>query len=98
MFYWLTKESYAQILKILTLWIWIYQPALPQAIGKNSKDAPLLRNLIKDTLPLMEEEEVKITLAPGGFELGISRLRDRRSNQFATITAQVMRNVKEGAQ
>ena len=38
-----------------------------------------------DVLPLIEED--KIALAPGGFELGTSRLRERRSNHFATTTA-----------
>ena len=36
---------------------------------KNRKDAPLLRDQIKDTLPLIEEEEKK-ALAPGGFNSG----------------------------
>ena len=40
---------------------------------KNSKDALLLKDLIKDTRTSMEEEEKK-ALAPGGFELGASRL------------------------
>ena len=35
---------------------------------KNIKDGPLLRALIKDTLPLIEEEDQK-AVAPGGFEL-----------------------------
>ena len=39
---------------------------------KNSKDALLLKDLIKDTLMLIEEE--KKALAPGGFELGAFRL------------------------
>ena len=58
----------------------ILKPALPQAtqlrllffLRKNSKDAPLLRDLIKDTLLLMEE--MKKALAPGGFELRTSKL------------------------
>ena len=56
---------------------------------KNSKDALLLRGLIKDALPLIEEdeEEEKIALAPGGFELVTSRLRGRCSNHFAKTTA-----------
>ena len=43
----------------------IFNPASPQATQlrffkrKDSKDAPLLRDLIKDTLPLIEEEEKK---------------------------------------
>ena len=45
-----------------------------------------MRDLIKDTLPLMEEEENKAQ-ALGGFELGTSRLQGRRSNHFGTITA-----------
>ena len=44
-----------------------------------------MRDLIKDTLPLIEEE--KKALAPGGFELGTSRLRDHPSNHYATTTA-----------
>ena len=35
----------------------------------------------------MVEEEEKKSLAPGGFELGTSRLRDRCSNHFATTIA-----------
>ena len=54
---------------------------------KNSKDAPLVRDLIKDALQLMEEEEEKKALAPGGFKLGTSRLRGHHSNHFATTTA-----------
>ena len=56
---------------------------------KNSKDAPLLRDLIKDTLLLIEEDEdeEKKALAPGGFELGTSRLQGRCSSHFATTTA-----------
>ena len=54
---------------------------------KNSKDALLLRDLIKETLPLIEEGEKK-ALAPGGFELATSRLCGRCSNHFATTTAQ----------
>ena len=56
---------------------------------KNSKDAPLVRDLIKDALQLMEEEEEKKALAPGGFKLGTSRLGDHRSNHFATATLKV---------
>ena len=71
----------------------IFKPALPQAAQpsyyrnnkKNSKDALLLRELIKDTLLFIEVEEKK-ALAPGGFELGISRLRDHRYNHFANTT------------
>ena len=51
------------------------KPASPQAIGnrKNSKDAPLLRDLIKDTLPLIEEEkkawrQVDTNLGPLDYE------------------------------
>ena len=42
---------------------------------KNSKDSTLLRDLIKDTLPLIEkdEEEENKALAQGGFELVTSR-------------------------
>ena len=41
---------------------------------KNSKKAPLLRDLIKDTVPLIEkEDEKKKALVPGGFILGTSR-------------------------
>ena len=39
---------------------------------KISKDTPLLRDLIKDTLPLIEKAEKK-ALVPGGFELVTSR-------------------------
>ena len=39
---------------------------------KNSQDAPLLRDLIKDT-QLLIEEEAKKALAPDGFELGVCR-------------------------
>ena len=46
---------------------------------KNRKDEPLLRDLIKDILPLIEEEEKK-TLAPGGFELGTSRLHQLKTD------------------
>ena len=52
---------------------------------KNSNVPPLLRDLIKDTLLSMEEE--KKALGPGGLKLGTTRLRDRHSNHFATITA-----------
>ena len=38
------------------------------------------------TLPLIEEEEENTALAPGGFELRTSRLRDSRSNHSATTT------------
>ena len=48
---------------------------------KNSKYAPLLRDLIEDTLPLIEEEEEeeeeKKALAPVVFELGTPRLWGR---------------------
>ena len=72
----------------------IFKPALPQAAQpsyyrnnkKNSKDALLLRELIKDTLLFIEVEEKK-ALAPGGFELRISRLREHRYNHFANTTA-----------
>ena len=47
-----------------------------------------LRDLIKDILPLIEEEEKKAQ-ARGGFEHGTTRLQGRRSNHFATTTAQV---------
>ena len=40
---------------------------------KTSKDVPLLRDLIMDTLPLIDEEEEEKALAPG-FELGTFRL------------------------
>ena len=54
--------------------------------SKNSKDAPLLRDLIKDTLSLIGEgKEDKKVPGPGGFELGTSRLRGR--NQLDTPTA-----------
>ena len=43
-------------------------------------------DLINNTLPLIESEDEK-ALVPGGFELGTSLLRDRRSNHFATTTA-----------
>ena len=36
----------------------------------------------------MIEEEEKKALAPGGLDLGTSRLRGYRSNHFATTTAQ----------
>ena len=36
-------------------------------------------------MPFIEEEEK--ARAPGGFELGTSRLRDRRSNHLAINTA-----------
>ena len=52
---------------------------------KNSKVAPLLRDLIKDSLLSMEEEKKDLT--PGGFKLRTSRLRDRHSNHFTTNTA-----------
>ena len=52
-----------------------------------SKDAPLLRDLIMDTLSLIEEN--KKALAPGGFELVTSRLRECCSYHFATTTASV---------
>ena len=71
-----------------------FKAASPQATllrlfwkSKNSKDAPLLRDLIKDTLPLIEDEEKK-ALATDGFELGTSRLVDRRSYHFATTVLQ----------
>ena len=56
---------------------------------KKRKDAPLLRDLIKDTLPSIEEdeEEEKKNLAPGEFELGTSRLRGCCSNHIATTIA-----------
>ena len=41
-------------------------------------------DLIKDNLPLIEEE--KKALATGGFELRPSRIRGRHSNHFATNT------------
>ena len=44
-----------------------------------------MKELIKDTLPLIEEE--KKALAPGGFKLSTFRLRDRRSNRYPTTTA-----------
>ena len=73
--------------KILILCI--FKPASPQAthlrfLWKNSEGTPMLRDLIKDTLPLIKEE-IK-ALAPGGLELGTSILRDQRPNHFATTT------------
>ena len=56
-------------------------------IEKNSKDATLLRDLIKDSLPLIDEE--KKALAHCGFDLGTSILRDCRSNHFITTTVRV---------
>ena len=51
---------------------------------KNNKDAPHLRDLVNDTLLLVEEGEKK-ALVPRGFELGTSRLQDRH---FTNTTAQ----------
>ena len=47
-----------------------------------------MRDLIKDTQPLIEE--IGKALAPGGFELGTSRLRNRRYNQFTTTNVQTL--------
>ena len=53
---------------------------------KSSKDATLLMDMIKDTLPLIEEEEKK-ALAPCGFDPGTFRLQNCRSNHFVNTTA-----------
>ena len=51
---------------------------------KNSKDALLLRDLIKDPLLLIEKEVEEKAQVPGGFKLGTNWLRDRLSNHFTT--------------
>ena len=55
---------------------------------KNSKDAPLLRDLIQDTWVLIEEEKK----SPGARWIetpDLYRLRDLLTNPFATSTAEM---------
>ena len=47
--------------------------------------------LLQVAHPLLEEE--KKALAPGGFELGTTGLRDRRSSHFATTTIQTKQGI-----